>query len=136
MYEYQTVIKVIFLYKEKKSYREIEKITKVSKSCICMWIFLYYDDYDALLKRYYKQHKDSKNTFLESLNKNIFEYIEKIVKTNPFLTYKKFIFMINDKFNIKLNNKNLKTILDNIGITKKAMEFVICKDRLEYNPIK
>ena len=77
MYEYQTVIKVIFLYKEKKSYREIEKITKVSKSYICMWIFLYYDDYDALLKRYYKQHK------------NIFEYIEKIVKTNTFLTYKK-----------------------------------------------
>ena len=135
MYEYQTVIKVIFLYKEKKSYREIEKITKVSKSCICMWIFLYYDDYDALLKRYYKQHKDSKNTFLESLNKNIFEYIEKIVKTNPFLTYKKFIFMINDKFNIKLNNKNLKTILDNIGITKKKIKQRVIKSKDFLNKI-
>ena len=118
MYKFNIVLEVLQCYKDSVPCAEIIKRTGVSKSTIYLWIFCYIDDYNKLMNRYNKQHKDIKKIFIDSLNKDIFTFLTEIVNDNPFMSHNKFIHLINQKFNIKLNNRKIKYILDNIDITK------------------
>jgi transposase len=129
MYKFNIVLQVLQYYKDSVPCAEIIKRTHVSKSTIYLWIFCYFDDYNKLMNRYDKQHKDIKKIFIDSLNKDIFTFIQEIVNDNPFMTYNNFIHLINKKFNIKLNNTKIKWILDNINITKKHIRQRIIKSK-------
>jgi len=65
----------------------------------------------------------------------IFQFIEKIVNDNPFLSYKKFIFLINNEFNIKLNNYKMRLILKKIKISKKHIKQRVIKSTEFLNEI-
>ena len=80
---------------------------------------VYYNNYINLQKRYLKNHSNFELEFVNSMDFKIFEFIEKIVNDNPFLTYKKFISLINNQFDIKLNNRKMKLVLQKIKISKK-----------------
>ena len=129
MYKFNIVLEVLQCYKDSVPCAEIIKRTGVSKSTIYLWIFCYIDDYNKLMNRYNKQHKDIKKIFIDSLNKDIFTFVTEIVNDNPFMSHDKFIHLINQKFNIKLNNKKIKYILDNINITKKHIRQRIIKSK-------
>ncbi len=121
MYDYNILLKVLSYHATNLSNREIEKITGVSKSTCCLWKKIYYNNYDNLLIKYNKNHKDVEIEFMKSLDTTIFTFLESIVEKNPMLTYKTFISLINTEFNIKLNNIKMKLILNKIQITKKRI---------------
>ena len=64
---------------------------------------------------------NKENEFINSLEDNIFDYVVKLVKENPFITYGIFISLINKEFNVKLNNNKMRFLLKNLNITKKRI---------------
>jgi len=121
MYSYINVLNVLEHYNKGFNDREIESITGISKSTCNNWKKRYLNNYINLSKRYTKQHLNVEEQFLDSLEKEVFDYVEELVKENPFITYRIFITLLNKKFNIKLNNVKIKYLLKNLNITKKRI---------------
>jgi hypothetical protein len=87
MYNYRLILEVLNYYKQGFTDRKIENITGISKSSCNKWKHYYYNNYDNLHKRYTKQHCNKEKDFIDSLEQNIFDYVEILVKENPFITY-------------------------------------------------
>ena len=80
MYDYNILLKVLSYHATNLSNREIEKITGVSKSTCWLWKKIYYNNYDNLLIKYNKNHKDVEKEFMKSFDTTIFTFLESIVE--------------------------------------------------------
>jgi len=127
MYDYAIVLKILNLYDVGQSDRYIEKLTGVSKSTCNLWKNKYYNNYKNLLERYIKNHKNSEKEFIDSIDDTVFNYIQQLVEKSPFINYKTFISLINNKFGIKLNNIKMKFLLKNLNLTKKCIRQRVIK---------
>ena len=77
-----------------------------------------------LQKRYIRQHTDKTKKFINELSTDIYNDVIKQVKVNPFITHKKLLIHLNDKFKLKINISKIKHILKHLGLTKKNVKDV------------
>ena len=80
MYKFNIVLEVLQCYKDSVPCAEIIKRTGVSKSTIYLWIFCYIDDYNKLMNRYNKQHKDIKK-ILDMHQEQLYNQLQEISYT-------------------------------------------------------
>jgi hypothetical protein len=73
MLEYSLILEVLNYHHLSHSYREIERLTGVSKSCCHLWKTDYYNNYNNLAVRYEKNHKDHEKDFFKLFNNEIFK---------------------------------------------------------------
>ena len=135
MYNYEKVINVLHYKSCDYSIYEISSITKIPKSSVHRWIIQYYSNYMNLQKRYIRQHTDKTKNFINELSTDIYNDVLEQVKVNPFITQKKLVMCLNDKFKLKINISKIKHILKHLGITKKKCKRRVVKSQDFYNKL-
>ena len=100
------------VYSFLKSLRKTSIMMKVSHMTISRW----------LLSPSRKPYDNSKRTTLSKTSK-IVESIKCAIHTTPLITSKELKVMIHEAFNIDVSSQLIRTIIHNIGMTRKKVRF-------------